>query len=322
MPGTDPAEAVAVGVRRAARPAAPARAARPRPRRRPDRPDRRAARRPAGGDHRRRLAARRAAGPRPGRARRVPARDLDALEEAADGYAAALKVQVCGPWTLAATHRADPQPGPGAGRPGRGGRPDRVAGRGRRRARRRGPQAGARRDRAAPAGRARAARRAGRRGAHGQRAEPGRARSMPPIAVGRLRAVLPRPKAFGIVHCCAADPVSGHRGSRGRRGRLRPGPAAARTTRTGWPRRWRRAWACWPARCTTAAETGPPAASAGPARHGGRGHRAVAPDRAADGRGWPGRWSSPRPAGWPASRRPARGPRWPLPRGRRGSCPS
>jgi hypothetical protein len=29
--------------------------------------------------------------------------DLDALEEVADGYAGALKIQVCGPWTLAAT---------------------------------------------------------------------------------------------------------------------------------------------------------------------------------------------------------------------------
>lgn len=29
-------------------------------------------------------------------------RDLDAIEEAADGYEAALKLQVCGPWTLAA----------------------------------------------------------------------------------------------------------------------------------------------------------------------------------------------------------------------------
>jgi hypothetical protein len=29
--------------------------------------------------------------------------DLDALEEAADGYAGPLKIQVCGPWTLAAT---------------------------------------------------------------------------------------------------------------------------------------------------------------------------------------------------------------------------
>ena len=29
--------------------------------------------------------------------------DLDALEEAAGGYAGPLKIQVCGPWTLAAT---------------------------------------------------------------------------------------------------------------------------------------------------------------------------------------------------------------------------
>jgi len=44
---------------------------------------------------------------RPGRdvrrARTLLANDLDALEEAADGYQGPLKIQVCGPWTLAAT---------------------------------------------------------------------------------------------------------------------------------------------------------------------------------------------------------------------------
>lgn len=44
---------------------------------------------------------------RPGRdmrrAQTMLAHDLDALEEAADGYRGALKIQVCGPWTLAAT---------------------------------------------------------------------------------------------------------------------------------------------------------------------------------------------------------------------------
>ena len=43
---------------------------------------------------------------RPGRdlrrAQSLLARDLDALEEAADGYQGALKLQVCGPWTMAA----------------------------------------------------------------------------------------------------------------------------------------------------------------------------------------------------------------------------
>ncbi len=37
------------------------------------------------------------------RARSLLAEDLDALEEAAEGYTGPLKVQVCGPWTLAAT---------------------------------------------------------------------------------------------------------------------------------------------------------------------------------------------------------------------------
>ena len=45
--------------------------------------------------------------PRPGRdlrrARSLLDQDLDALEEAADGYAGPLKVQVAGPWTLAAS---------------------------------------------------------------------------------------------------------------------------------------------------------------------------------------------------------------------------
>jgi Cobalamin-independent synthase, Catalytic domain len=44
---------------------------------------------------------------RPGRdlshARDLLSADLDALEEAADGYRGPLKIQVCGPWTLAAT---------------------------------------------------------------------------------------------------------------------------------------------------------------------------------------------------------------------------
>ena len=44
---------------------------------------------------------------RPGRdmrrAQTLLAHDLDALEEAADGYQGPLKIQVCGPWTLAAT---------------------------------------------------------------------------------------------------------------------------------------------------------------------------------------------------------------------------
>src|SRR6516164_11232301 len=44
---------------------------------------------------------------RPGRdlrrARNLLSADLDALEEAADGYRGPLKIQVCGPWTLAAT---------------------------------------------------------------------------------------------------------------------------------------------------------------------------------------------------------------------------
>ena len=44
---------------------------------------------------------------RPGRdlrrAHGLLARDLDALEQVADGYRGALKIQVCGPWTMAAT---------------------------------------------------------------------------------------------------------------------------------------------------------------------------------------------------------------------------
>jgi len=44
---------------------------------------------------------------RPGRdlrrAQSLLRRDLDALEEVADGYRGALKIQACGPWTMAAT---------------------------------------------------------------------------------------------------------------------------------------------------------------------------------------------------------------------------
>ncbi len=44
---------------------------------------------------------------RPGRdlrrAQSLLARDLDALEEVADGYAGVLKISACGPWTMAAT---------------------------------------------------------------------------------------------------------------------------------------------------------------------------------------------------------------------------
>jgi hypothetical protein len=44
---------------------------------------------------------------RPGRdlrrAQSLLARDLDGLEEVADGYRGALKIQICGPWTMAAT---------------------------------------------------------------------------------------------------------------------------------------------------------------------------------------------------------------------------
>ena len=126
---------------------------------------------------------------RPGRDLRraadLLARDLDALERAADGYAGPLKLQVTGPWTLAATVElhygdkavSDPRrdPGPGA-----------VAGRGRAPARRRRRPPGAGRAAGAAGGRAVPAGRAGRAGADGERlrravrgrgaARPGRAR--------------------------------------------------------------------------------------------------------------------------------------------------
>ena len=70
---------------------------------RPDRPDRRAARRPAGGDDAGRLEAGRPAGPRPAARAGLLSADLDALQEAAADWAGPFKIQVCGPWTLAAT---------------------------------------------------------------------------------------------------------------------------------------------------------------------------------------------------------------------------
>ena len=69
-----------------------------------------------------------------GRATGMLEADLDALEAAAAGYTGAFKIQLCGPWTLAASLDAYPQHRAGAGRRGRSGRPGRVAGRGRGRA--------------------------------------------------------------------------------------------------------------------------------------------------------------------------------------------
>lgn len=51
------------------------------------------------------------------RARSMLVRDLDAFEEAAEGYAGPVKVQVCGPWTLAARLEL-PRGGPALADPG------------------------------------------------------------------------------------------------------------------------------------------------------------------------------------------------------------
>ena len=82
---------------------------------------------------------------RPGRdlarARSMLASDLDVLEEVLQGFTGPVKIQLCGPWTLAATLELTRTMNVALSDPGRGGRPDRLAGRGRGRARRRGGQA-------------------------------------------------------------------------------------------------------------------------------------------------------------------------------------
>ena len=146
---------------------------------------------------------------RPGRdlrrAQSLLARDLDALEEVAEGYTGVLKISACGPWTMAATIELARSQEPVLADRGRGQRPDRVAGRGGGRARGRGGRAGARRPAAAPAGRARPARGAGRRRAQRQRAEPGprgRAGRRRGRAAHRADRAAQRASPV-LVHCCA-----------------------------------------------------------------------------------------------------------------------
>ena len=76
------------------------------------------------------------------RARSLLAQDLDALEEQAQGYAGAFKVQVAGPWTLAATVER-PRGRQGARRLRRPARAGAGAGRGAHRPRRRRTPPGA-----------------------------------------------------------------------------------------------------------------------------------------------------------------------------------
>ena len=82
---------------------------------------------------------------RPGRdmarARSMLSTDLDVMEEVLEGYRGSLKIQLCGPWTLAAALEAAAHAERGHRRSGRRGRSDRLAGRRRRRVRRRRHQA-------------------------------------------------------------------------------------------------------------------------------------------------------------------------------------
>ena len=70
---------------------------------------------------------------RPGRdlarARTMLSSDLDVMEEVLDGYRGPLKIQLCGPWTLAATLELPRTLNVAIADPGAGGRPDRLAGR-------------------------------------------------------------------------------------------------------------------------------------------------------------------------------------------------
>src|SRR5215472_15419225 len=138
-------------------------------------------------------------------------------------------------------HRARAQPGPVARGPGRGRRPHGVAGRGGRRAHRRGSQAGARRGRAVPARRAVAA--GGPRGP-----DPDRQRPEPPARAragrGRRRPALRHLRRTGVQRRAllpGAHAIRHHQGGGRQRRRLQPRRAAAgrrgraRRGGGGWP---------------------------------------------------------------------------------------
>ena len=291
MPGTDPAEAVAVVLGELPGFPLPARAARPRPRRGPDRADRRAARRPGRGDH--------AGGwkfaARPGRDQRRAA-----------GF-------------LAARPR---RAGAGGGRPGHRAEGPGYAGRGRWPPPSSCPAARSRRWptrarwRTWPSRSPRASRRTSPRSASGSRPRPCCSSSTSPrcrpcwparvptaSGLNRVREVDATaaaavtahgtPGIEGIRHRALLRrgvPVSDNPGVR-RRGR-RPGPEPAPAGRRGRAGRDGGSGPGHPGRRQEdSAETGPPRSAAGPARYRRRGDRAMAAGSGCRRARWPSRWS-------------------------------
>ena len=248
---------------------------------------------------------------RPGRDQRRAAgllsADLDALQEAAADWTGPFKVQVCGPWTLAATIELTRSQNPALADPGAvadliASLAEGVAG-----ARRGGPQPAPRRHAAAAAGRARPARRSGRLGPDRERAQPGGSRGQDRDHATGLRSVLAATTAFGLVHCCARGIPFGL---------IREAGAQAvafdlgllRREERGQPGRARRGRSWDLRRC----DSEPATRRAAPlsARPG-----TLVRTCSACGTGWgsrpagsTGRWCSPRPAGWPGRRPPLPGP--------------
>ena len=236
----------------------------PRPRGRHHRPGRRPARRPARRPPAERVALRRPARAATRRARhRCTGEDLDELAEAYDGYVGPLKVQVAGPWTLAASLRlnrgervvADP----GAVADLVASLADGIAGlrlrRAAARARCRGRAPGRRAVAARPCSRGRCRRR---------RASAGCARSTPRSSCAGIESVLAAHDGPTVVHCCsavgAAAAAPGHR-CRGARDRPHGGHARALGVGRGHPRRRHRGLGRVPADRRLAAPTAAPGRS-------------------------------------------------------------
>ena len=184
---------------------------------------------------------------RPGRdlrrARGLLSADLDAMEETLDGYPGLLKVQLAGPWTLAATHRAAALAEPGARRPRPGRRPRVVAGRRRRRARRRGREADTECDHPRPARRARAAGGRRGRGADRRAACPASARSKTRCCGRDCTRCSPPRGRYTAVHCCGRDLPFGIIMSAGADAVSFDASLLRNTDFDGFARRLRRAWA-------------------------------------------------------------------------------
>ena len=185
---------------------------------------------------------------RPGRdlarARSMLSSDLDVLEEVLDGFRGPVKIQLCGPWTLAADAGVAAHDERGRRRSRRGGRPDRLAGRRRGRLRGRRGQARTRGAAGRPVRRALAARRGG-----GQVPTASGLSRLAAVEAETLRDRLEQvlasdPRLHDRALLCSLGPVRDNQGGGGRRRRLRPRPATAGGRGRAWPSPLRRAWDC------------------------------------------------------------------------------